>query len=228
MSLVNITDTAIQPKSLHFTNGGVFEPDPVQDTLQAPAFVQVGSQTNIADNAVITLPLGSTFTTGHAYHINANIAVNVLPPNDMFLSSWEIGCRMSGVDIYSTASHWSSISKFDNMGTRNVSLPISFIIVADTSRRLDLYFTANPANTGNTTGTWNVNDDATYVVTGKASIIDLGQITLIENGVTPPPPPLPPNYDPVPDLLTTQGGIYNNLAGFVTNRPTNYIYPPIV
>ena len=237
MSLVNITDTAIEPKSLHFTNGGVFEPNPASDTLQTADWTTVIPYTPLTDNQIVVVPLGSNFNTGHAYHISCNLAINAIPNGgvgttpDTFLNSWEIGCKMGGQNIYSTASHWTSINSTQTMATTNVSLPISFIIVVDTTRTLDLYLTANADYISNEivyAGKWSINADPSYVVTGKVSYIDLGQVTVVQHGTPPPPAPLPPVYDPVPDLLTTQGGIYNNIAGCVTNRPVNYIYPPVV
>jgi hypothetical protein len=238
MSLVNITDTSIEPKSLHFTAGGVFEPDPASDTLQTADWYAVASNTPLQDNQQVVVPLGSNFNTGHAYHISCNLGLNAIPVNgygatpDTFLNSWEIACKMGGNVIYSTTSHWTSINSTETMATTNVSLPVSFIIVVDTTRTLDLFFTCNAdyywEGVGGS-GKWSINADPSYVVTGKVSYIDLGQVTVVKHGTPPPPAPLPPVYDPVPDLLTTQGGIYNNIAGFYSgNRPTNYIYPPIV
>jgi hypothetical protein len=243
MSLVNITDRAIEPKSIHFTDGGVFEPDPASDTLQTADWTTVVPNTPLQDNQKVVVPLGSNFNTGHAYHISCNLGLNAIPNGgvgaapDTFLNSWEIGLKMGGQEIYSTATHWTSVGTFDNnyfntMATTNVSLPISFIIVVDTTRTLDLYLTSNADYISQSqvfAGVWSINADPSYVVTGKVSYIDLGQVTVVKHGTAPPPPPLPPVYDPVPDLLTTQGGIYNNIAGFYSgNRPTNYIYPPIV
>jgi hypothetical protein len=239
MSLVNITDRAIEPKSLHFTSGGVFEPDPAVDTLQTADWATVIEYYGLGDNIKVVVPLGSNFNTGHAYHISCNLALSAVPNGDYgatpdtFLNSWEIGCKMAGQEIYSTASHWTSINAdTDNMATTAVSFPISFIIVVDTTRTLDLYFTSNSDYIENYqvyAGKWSINSDPAYVVTGKVSYIDLGQVSVVNHGIPPPQPPQPPVFDPVPDLLTTQGGIYNNLAGFYSgNRPTNYIYPPIV
>jgi hypothetical protein len=234
MSLVNITDRAIEPKSIHFTDGGVFEPDPAIDTLQTADWSQVASNTPLQDNNQVVVPLGSNFNTGHAYHISSNIALNVLPsggygtqPNT-FLNSWETGCKMGDNVIYSTISHWTSINSNETMATTNVSLPYSFIVVVDTTRTLSLYLTANSdfsyQGFGGP-GTWSINADPLYVVTGKVSYIDLGQVTVVQQGIppTPPPQPIPPVFDPVPPLLTTQGGVFTNLEGFVTP----YVYPTI-
>jgi hypothetical protein len=237
MSLVNITDTAIEPKSLHFTAGGVFEPDPASDTLQTTDWSQITQITPLQDNQQVILPLGSNFNTGHAYHICCNLGLNAMPLGgygatpDTFLNSWEIACKMGGNVIYSTISHWSSINSTQTMATTNVSLPISFIIVVDTTRTLDLFFTCNADyhtfSGGGISGSgeWSINADPAYVVTGKISYIDLGQVTVVQHGIppTPPPQPIPPVFDPVPPLLITQGGIYTNLPGFVTP----YVYPTI-
>jgi hypothetical protein len=234
MSLVNITDTNIEPKSLHFTDGGIFDADPASDTLQTADWSQVIPQTGLTDNQQVVVQLGSSFNTGHAYHISSNIALNVLPSGgygtqpDTFLNSWETGCKMGDNVIYSTISHWTSINSSETMGTTNASIPASFIVVVDTSRTLSLYLTANSdyfyQGVGGA-GLWSINSDPTYIVTGKVSYIDLGQVTIIQQGIppTPPPQPIPPVFDPVPDLLTTQGGIYNHLAGFVSP----YVYPTI-
>jgi hypothetical protein len=229
MSLVNITDREIEPKSIHFTDGGVFDPDPAVDTLQTADWATTVPSAPLADNAQYVVTLGTNFNTGHAYLISTNIAVNAYPQGGFgttpttFLNSWEVACYMGGQVIYSTIQHWTSINSQNSMATTNASMPSSFIIVVDTTRTLQMYLTCN-SDTSSGSGIWTVNANPAYVVTGKTSYIDLGQVTIVQQGIppVPPPQPIPPVTDPVSDLLITQGGIYTNLSGFVSQ----YVYPP--
>jgi hypothetical protein len=230
MSLANINYANIEPKSLHFTDGGVFDADPANDTLQVADWSAVIPYAGLTDNQVLIVPLGSNFNTGHAYHISLNIALNAVPSAGFgaspttYFSSWESAIYMGGNLIYSTLSRWTSISPVSSMGTTDASFPSSFIIVVDTTRTLQLYFTANFENDDGV-GSWAVNSNPAYVVTGKVSYIDLGQVSQINQGVQPipPPQPIPPNFDPVAPLLLNQGGTLFSLPGLVTP----YVYPTI-
>jgi hypothetical protein len=240
MSLVNINDTAIQPKSIHFTDGGDFEPDG-NETLQGSDWYHTGVYTDLADNYQQIVSVPGTFTSGHAYLVSLNIALNVIPYGgassvNSWLSSWQIQARMGGNNVAYTEQHYTSISpQFETLSTNSVSMPQSFIIVMDTSRKLDLYITCNAdayVNYSLLSATWGINNSnlTPYVVSGQISVIDLGNVNTVVYGVppVPPPQPIPPVYDPVPPLLQNQGGILTNLAGLVVPIPTNKIYPPII
>ena len=240
MSLVNIYDIAIQPKSIHFTDGGDFEPDG-NETLQESDWYNTGVYTDLTDGNKTIISIPATFTTGHAYLVSLNLSCNAIPDGgaafvNSWLSSWQIQARMSGNNVAYTEQHYTSIApEYDTLTTNSVSMPQSFIIVMDTSRELDLYITCNAdafINLQVESSTWGINNSnlTPYVVSGQISTIDLGHVNIVVNGVppVPPPQPIPPVYDPVPPLLQNQGGILTNLAGLVVPIPTNKIYPPII
>ena len=229
MSLVNIYDTAIQPKSIHFLDGGDFEPNGTE-TLQESDWYHTGDYTNLTDNYEQIVSIPASFTTGHAYLVSLNIALNAKPVGgygtiqNTYLNSWQIQARMSGKNVLYTDQHYTSINPAVSLATTSTSLPQSFIIVMDTSRELDFYISCNVDKINSSgTQTWGINDNPSYVVSGQISAIDLGQVNIVVNGVppVPPPQPIPPVKNPVPPLLQNQGGILTNLAGLVTP----YVYP---